>query len=220
MAFMVKAGGNSDPVPEGTYTATCYGIYDLGTHYDERYSKNVHKVLVCWELPSIRIEVERDGKPLDLPRAISQRYTASLSPKANLRRDLESWRGKAFTADELAGFDIKNLIGAPCLVQVVHKPKTDGSGVWANVNSIMKVPQEMPKPDQENPSAFFSFEEGTDLPERCPDWVKEIIEASQEWREAHGVPEQPAGQSHTYEHPGPPDIDTGDTDADADNLPF
>ena len=41
-----------------------------------------------------------DGKPF----LVRRRYTASLHEKSALRKDLESWRGRAFTNVELDGF--------------------------------------------------------------------------------------------------------------------
>jgi hypothetical protein len=83
---------------------TLYGIIDLGTHTEDSPQfgrKTQHKMMIQWECPEYRIEIEKDGKKLDLPRAISRRYTMSLGKKANLRKDLEAWRGKPFTDDEV-----------------------------------------------------------------------------------------------------------------------
>ena len=213
-AFTATAKGSDiEPIPEGIHIATCYALYDMGTTYDERWKKSVHKLLICWEIPSIRIEVERDGKQVDLPRAISKRYTLSLNSKANLRKDLEAWRGQAFTAAELEGFDLRTILGASCQLQVLHTKKDDG-GTWANVQTIMGLPAGLPAPDQENPKTCFAFEEGAELPEGCPEWVQKIIMGSDEWIAAHGAP-APADAPND---PGPP---SGTEDPpEEDNLPF
>jgi hypothetical protein len=54
---------------------------------------------------------------------VSKFYTLSLSDKANLRKDLESWRGKQFTDAELEGFELKNLVGANCYLNLVETDK-------------------------------------------------------------------------------------------------
>jgi len=41
---------------------------------------------------------------------ISKRYTMSLGEQSTLRKDLESWRGKKFTPEELQGFDLNACI--------------------------------------------------------------------------------------------------------------
>jgi len=103
------------------HKAICYGVYDLGTQFNETFGNKNHKVLLQWELPEARIDIQKDGEDLNLPRAQSKIYTLSLHEKANLRKDLESWRGKSFTATELEGFDLKNLLGVDCQLQVIHK---------------------------------------------------------------------------------------------------
>ena len=55
-----------------------------------------------------------------VPRTISPRYTASLNVKSVLRRDLSAWRGRDFTQAELEEFNLRNIVGAPCLLQVIH----------------------------------------------------------------------------------------------------
>ena len=61
----------------------------------------------------------------------------SLSEKANLRKDLESWRGKAFTAEELKGFDIEKLIGVNAMASIIHNQS--GDRTYANISSISKL---------------------------------------------------------------------------------
>ena len=74
---------------------------------------------------------------------VRQKYTASLNEKAKLRHDLEAWRGRAFTTDELRAFDLENLIGANAMVNVVHRPDAKGN-VWANVASLAPKMKQLP----------------------------------------------------------------------------
>src|SRR6185369_175718 len=62
--------------------------------------------------------------------------------KAKLRKDLEAWRGRIFTFDELAGFDLESVIDVPCLLSVVHRQGSKG-GKFANVGAVMKLPKGM-----------------------------------------------------------------------------
>jgi len=172
-------GKDFDPIPEGFYHAICYSIHDLGTQFNEKFGKNSHKVLITWELPTERIEIEKDGETKDLPRAISKRYTLSLHEKAILRKDLESWRGRSFTEKELDGFDLKNVLGANCAIQIIHNKKDDK--VYANISTIVPKIKEWEKKEAENPLKFFSFEENSSIPAGTPDWVADIIKLSNEW---------------------------------------
>lgn len=176
-----------EPIPAGVYVATCYGLVDLGTHANPVFGGEQHKILVQWEVPEVRGEFERDGQKVNLPRAISKRYTLSLSEKANLRKDLESWRGRKFTTQELAGFDLRTLLGATCQLQIVHDTSKEGR-TYANIAAIMALPKGTPKPKPENPTMFFSFEEAGDkptLPNGLPEWIANIVKESKEWQERY-----------------------------------
>lgn len=198
MALTAKDKGSGDftPIPEDLHLAVCYGIWDIGTQFSERWEKSVHKVVIVWEIPGCRGEFERDGHIKDLPRAISKRYRISLHKKADLRKDLESWRGKKFTDEELKGFDLKKLLGVPCQIQVLHN-KVDEK-VYANIAAITKAPTGT-KLIAENPLTFFSFEEGGDMPTGTPEWIMDLIRHAEEYK---------GGPQHA-------EFDTPD-----DNVPF
>lgn len=211
-----RSGADIEPIPAGVYVATCYGVIDLGTHYSPTFGNEAHKALIQWEIPEVRGEFERDGKRVNLPRAISKRYTLSLSEKSNLRRDLESWRGRKFTAQELAGFDLRAILGAGCQLQIVHETNKEGR-THATVAAIMALPKGVPRPKPENAPVFFSFEEGDDrpaLPPGLPEWVTKIIAESREWRERSQPAPAPAGAAPAPKvaqaaPPQPPTPETG-----------
>jgi hypothetical protein len=145
---------NFTPPPAGAHAAICYRFIDLGTHEGEYMGvKNYkRKVMLSWELPG---ELMDDGKPF----SITQRYTWSMHEKAVLRKDLQSWRGKAFTDDDFSGptrFNIKNVLGKPCLVNVVHATK-DGT-VYGNIAGITPLPKGMPVPQPVNEIVYFSLD--------------------------------------------------------------
>ena len=182
-----KGGADIEPIPAGVYVATCYGLIDLGTHANTLFGGEQHKILVQWEIPEVRGEFERDGKKVNLPRATSKRYTLSLSEKATMRRDLESWRGRKFTAQELAGFDLRALIGAACQLQIVHETSKEGR-TYATIAAIMALPKGTPKPKPENPPTFFSFEEAGStptLPNGLPEWICNLVKESKEWQKRY-----------------------------------
>ena len=176
------AGGKDfDPVPAAVHDAVCYLIVDLGTHYDANYDKDKHEVAVGWEIPALRLEFEKDGVKSDVPRAVSKRYTLNLGERANLRKDLEAWRGRPFNAEELSGFDLRNVLGASCMLQVMHK---QGSGknagkTYANVSNIMPAREKL---TGENPVQWYSMEEGGEIPKNIPDWLRKQIDASNEMK--------------------------------------
>lgn len=79
-------------------------------------------------------------------------YTASLSEKANLRKHLEAWRGKKFTPEELEGFSLTNILGAPCMLSVIHSDQGK-----AKISSVSQIPKGMTCPKQMLPSVVFDL---------------------------------------------------------------
>lgn len=193
MALIAKdKGGDYEPIPEDLHLAICYGIWDLGMQFYDYYHQIIHKVVINWELPEVRGDFEKNGKKVNLPRTISKKYTLSLHKKAGLRKDLESWRGKKFTEEELSkGFDLKKLLGVPCQIQVLHNKVEDK--IYANVSAIIKAPQGI-KVIPENPITFFSFEESIEIPPSTPEWISKLIKEAKEYGgeapEDHGLPKE------------------------------
>jgi hypothetical protein len=160
---------NYTPAPEGTHHAVCVDVIDKGMQPNKfKDGALQHKIDVAWQLS----ETRDDGKRF----VVYKRYTLSLNEKANLRKDLESWRGKPFTREEEMGFDVEKLIGVNCLLNVVHKQNADKTKTFANVVSVMPLLKGLPKiaPDgyerheaaapehQDEPQEAVSVEELTD----------------------------------------------------------
>lgn len=183
MSLKLNTGTPREPIAEGVHVAVCYAIYDLGTQYNEKFKKFANKILVTWEVPDSRIEIERDGETLDLPKAISKQYTTVISDRSNLSKDL---RALGFSKDEVNGdFDITSLLGTACQMQVVHSSKN--GRVFGNVGVLMPLPPGTEAPKAENPLKTFDITDvdvdSPKLPDDMPDWVKEIIRQSCEWQE-------------------------------------
>lgn len=133
-------GSGYPPAPAGQHAAICVDVVDLGM-LEVAWSgkkKTQHKIRIIWQIDELR----DDGKPFE----VSRRYTNSLHEKAALRKDLESWRGRAFTEEELNGFDVETVIGGPCLLNVIHSPREGGGQPYANITTIMKLPKSMTGP--------------------------------------------------------------------------
>jgi len=168
MALTVKKPeGEFELAPQGTHVARCYSVVDMGNQQTNFGIK--HKIRLMWELPN---ELMADGRPF----VVGKEYTASLHPDANLTRDLVSWRGRAFTDEELAGFDVFKVAGAPCMVTVTHNKSNDGTKTYANVNTVTAIPKGMVCPDQVNPTAMFSLEEpDMEVYNALPQWLRDRI---------------------------------------------
>lgn len=179
------------PVPAGMWLARCYRIVDLGTQKTEFQGsiKMAKKLMVQWEIHS----EDENGNPLQTakgePLSISKTYTVSLSEKATLRKDLVSWRGREFTADELRGFDLKNILGAWAMVSVVTAQGNNGKE-YTNVTNVNPVPAAMKKaglPEGKNKLQIFDLQEpDMELYETFSQGIKGRIEQSPEWNAIKG----------------------------------
>jgi hypothetical protein len=132
VAIIAKASAGTGevftPAPAGLHRAICCDVVDLGMVTGAYGTK--HKVRIIWQTELAM----PDGKPF----MVDQRYTLSLDERSNLRKDLEAWRGRPFTLEEAAGFDLERLINVPCGLLVVHKPMTkDPSKHFANIQAVL-----------------------------------------------------------------------------------
>lgn len=183
MPFTVKQDEQfkRELIPAGNHHAVCYGVIDLGTQAGEwKGTPNTkHEVMVCWEIPALTIEIEKEGVKMVMPKVKSRRFTLSLGEKANFYKMLVSWRGRAFTAEELAGFDIFNLIGANCLLNVIHVVK--GENTYDNITGASPLLAGMTKlAPKTDIWKYYIVEDQMNIPECIPDWIKEIIGKSEE----------------------------------------
>ena len=178
-------GPRTPPVPAGVHHGICYQVIDIGTQPQAGNFPARRKVKICWELPHERIDVQVNGVPRNLPRAVSKDYTLSTDKKANLRHDLEAWRGRPFTQEEVDSFEVGNVIGANCQLNVVHKPSADGSKVYANVATIMPLPKGADRMKPENPTLLYDIPESLPVtfPEGMPEWIQNQIKNSDEYRD-------------------------------------
>lgn len=191
-----KGGNRISPIEAGTHPAICYGLIDLGMQYNEKYKNSSQKVLIMWELPDEKIEIDGELKS----RIISQTYTCSLNEKAVLRKDLASWRGRDFTDEELAAFDLRTIVGVPCLLSIIHK-EYNGSP-YANVGGIMKMPKGMPPIVQTMDSIIFDLDSSPleDM-DKLPGWIQKRIMASETYKErVDGAGDKTGDEASEYQN--------------------
>jgi hypothetical protein len=175
-------------IPAGNYVARCYKMIEIGTIPTEfqGVQKMTPTVRFGWELPlELKIFKEENGEQ---PCVIEKEYTLSLADKANLRRDLKSWRGKDFTTIEAENFDVTKLLGVPCMLNIIHIPsKKDPTKFYENISSISPLPKGFNCPDQINPTFVFSFDDYDQAKfNTLPDFIKEKIATSNEYKALQG----------------------------------
>lgn len=180
MSLTVNGGSSAsfDPIPEGTHLGVCNMLIDLGMQYSETYKNSSRKVLIGWEIPDETIDLD-DGPH---PRTISKRYTASLNESANLRQDLAAWRGRDFTNEELAAFDLRNIVGKSCLINVIHKES--GGKTYANISNIMALPRGMQPAKLQDKALVYDIDsDPVEAVNDLPKWIKDVVVKSQSYQD-------------------------------------
>lgn len=181
-----KKGSDIPPLEGGTYMAVCVGVIDIGTQYNDRFKKSAPKVILIFEIPSERMEIDGESKP----RWMSGTYTQSMNDKSKLSDILVTWRGKKFNDVELEiGFDLTQMLGVPAMIQVTQTEK-DGR-VYSNLEGVSGIPKGLPAPQAEGELLCYEMENPNEAVfEKLPDWIKEKIRASAEWQSGHTAAEE------------------------------
>jgi hypothetical protein len=212
MSLNVDAKGGTDfeLVPAGLYVARCYRVLDLGTQTTNGMfgQKEQHQIMVSWELLDDEVKM-KDGRPF----SVHKTYTASLNEKAKLREHLESWRGIKFTDQELESFNLTNIVGTFCQVQVIHS----NDGKFANVQNVVSYKPPKDKdgnklyPEQVNPDLVFDIDE--------PDMVVFDLLSDNMKAKIMGAPEWEAAKKKAESKDSEPEPeDPFDSDTMPDNF--
>jgi len=218
MALIAKesggGGGEFTPVPQGMHLARCYRVIDLGTQESSYLGtvKHLPKVMVQFEVHG----EDDSGNPIVTakgePMSISKNFTLSLGEMATLRKDLQTWRGREFTAEELRGFELKNVLGAWAMISVIKAMGANGKE-YTNIAAILSVPPAIKKtgmPDGHNELKMFSIDEpDMVLFDSFSNGLREKIQKSPEW--------QARGNSIAS---APVKASTGSIDDLDDDIPF
>jgi hypothetical protein len=176
--------------------------------------KYLHKIMLGWEIHG----TNDDGTPLKMrdgrPFAIFKNYTLSWSEKATLRGDLQSWRGKPFTQEEMRRFDLKTVLNAWCMLNVIERAGQDGK-MYVNVSGVTPVPSMIKKgglPEAVNKNELFNLTDpDMEMFETFSDNLKKKIQSSPEW-------EKLGNKSKTVDDIAPKAVAMG-FDED-DDIPF
>lgn len=212
MKLPATATKDFEITPAGNHIAIANALVDLGVQPGSgMYPQPRHQIYIRFELPTERIEYEKDGKKIEGPMSIGRSFTASMGEKANLRKFIEGWFGKKFQSDDAAAdFDLKTILGKKCLLNVTHTEK--GQKVYANITNATPLPKGMVADQpQHNKSLYFSLN-SPDLKmfDSLPKWLQEKIDKR--------IQSQPQSHVGDFDERNPPP--PTDDDFDDKNLPF
>lgn len=165
---------HSEPVSAGMHTAVCYAVIDIGEQYSEMFQNSRRKVVILWETDEKMATSDGEVKP----KIISKEFALSLHEKSDLRKTLTSWRGREFTPEELEGFNLENILGAACLLNVVEAKREDRT--YHNIGSVSPLMRGQKAFDLYNQKVCFELTEDTvdGIEDRFPRWIVEKIKKS------------------------------------------
>lgn len=166
---------------EGQHLVYCYGIVVIGNvpGYQDQYQD---KVMFLFETPNAKAVFNEDIGPQ--PFGFSKEFTKSLDKRANLRKWIDSWRGKPLTDHEAVAFNIVAMMDVPIVANIYHKEAKNGK-VYTEVSSIAPFrPQQGFKfPPRGNQKLIFTwnppFDPATFL--RIPLWIRNKMIRSTEF---------------------------------------
>ena len=188
MSLTAKQGPPPDQIEEGNHQGVCVAVIDLGTQYSEKFKKEQAKVVIVWEFPDFPLP-NNDGY-----KVLTKEYTASLGEKTTLYTDLIAWRGRAFTPEELDGFNLKAILGANCLVNVIKNERG-----YATPTTVAKLPKGL---GLKMPSyqLLYDMDEDKTIPTGIEDtprfaWIAAKIKKSREYLGLVNPPESDDEQS-------------------------
>lgn len=183
MPLIVKDSSDFIGVPAGMHLARCYRIVDKGTQkgFQDKYQPTVMiQFEIHGEDDNGRPMTTADGRPL----SISKSYNCTLAEKSNLRKDLQMWRGKEFTAQELRGFELKNILGHWAML-TISRAESNGktySRIEA-INPVMKSIKEAGLPQGVNPTQIFDIENpDMEMFDSFSEKLKADIMSAPEWQ--------------------------------------
>lgn len=127
------------PHEEGQFVGQCVDTIDLGEKVSDYPGKPSYLAPTCALVFRTGERNDETGEYIDIARE----FTVSMGDKANLRKFLEQWRGKPYTAEQLeAGVPLDKLTGNHGLLTVAHR--TSGKGrVYANITACVGIPKQM-----------------------------------------------------------------------------
>ena len=128
--------GSKIVYPLGFIQAVCSTVIDLGMQESKsaKYgNKTKHGCMFFFEFEDRDLPPDDNGSYV---KTIAKRYPSinfSTEPeyKSNLQKDLESWRGKIFSQEEIDSLDLNSLYGVNCTILIEKNDK------YTNVTKIV-----------------------------------------------------------------------------------
>ena len=177
-----------EPIEAGSYPARVYQLIHLGTVQGFE-GKMQNKVRIGFELPTEMHVFDKEKG--EQPRVISKDFTLSFNEKATLTKVITACDPKALEVGDdglMEAFDVETLVGKDCLITIAQKPKKDGAGNYAYIDSTTRLPKGMTCPNAINEPQILNYTNwNEELYQKLPDFLKEKIATSDEYKTMKGL---------------------------------
>ena len=142
MSDTITAKGSDSkfkPHPAGQFVGQCVDTIDLGDRVETfagQPSKLTHKCALVFRTGE---KNEQTGEYIDIARE----FTVSMGEKANLRKFLEQWRGRAYTSEQIEeGVPLHKLTGNHGLLTIAQAT-SQSQRTYANITACVGIPKQM-----------------------------------------------------------------------------
>lgn len=167
-------------VPAGNHVARLYQIIHIGTNTFEYMGeqKKSDKVRLSFELCNEK-KVFKEGDEAK-PFSIAREFGLTMGKKSNLRPFVEGFIGTQLDEEEAYAFDLDELLGRACLLNVVHAEV--GDKVYANIRGASPLPKGMDAPELFNESSIIDVDSTPfEVIDALPDFIKDKMKSSEEY---------------------------------------
>jgi hypothetical protein len=173
-----KGGDDFKPCPAGNHAARVCEVVFLGTVHSEfkGVAKDSPQIRIGFEIPA---ELREDGEPFVVS---TMPITLSVNKKATFRKLAQGI--VPFTPEMEKEFDSDMLLGATCLVNVIHKAKKDDANViYANITGASPLPKGMEVGPAVNEPVNFDVNTSplADI-EKLPEFIQKLIISTPEFK--------------------------------------
>lgn len=205
MPLKMKASNNQGggfELPEaGNQPAVLVAVVELGTQESDYQGQKseMEKVFLVWELVNLPLSGSQYN------HVIGKDYSLKMGQKAALRQMLERWRGCPF--EDGQDFDLKELLGKSCLVDVIHGTSKNTGRQYAKVGGVSSLPKGTTCPPPKRKPIAWEIADNDQLPERLGEWAPfimgqplcEVIKRSPEWKHKAVASGSHGSRSHAGE---------------------
>ena len=192
MKAPVTGGGEAREVaPAGKYLGVCNAVYMLGTQpaYDASQTPK-QQVMLNFELH------KRKGPTLNSaghPYEVNAIMTNTMNIKSTLVKYASALEGKPYTEEDLenlkkqGGFDVEDLLGKSCWIDVINNKKPDGV-IRDKISNVSALdPEDDQAPTALTETAYWDWTMNVECPKRIAYFWEKAAENPNRKAEAPGA---------------------------------